>query len=79
MKKLLGKLGFIFNIGVYLHRFFDACNDLRYEYYNVQSGVIGWDEFFKQIIPTFKFHLSGEFQKQIAEIYKESHPGLDEE
>jgi len=78
MKKILGKLGIIFNIGVYVHRFFDGCNDLRYEYYNVASGLITWTDFFKQIGPTMKYHLSGEFQKRIAEIYKEEHIGIDE-
>lgn len=73
---LKNKIGFIFMIGVYLHRFIDGCNDLRYEFYNVTSGMITWSQFFKQIIPTMKYHLSGEFQKRIAEIYKNEHEGL---
>ena len=55
---------------------FDGCNDLRYELYNACAGFIGWGQFFKQIVPTMKYHLSGEFQKRIAEIYKEEHIGL---
>lgn len=70
------KLVYIFMIGVYLHRFIDGCNDLRYEYYNVASGLITWGEFAKQIIPTLKYHISGEFQKRIAEIYRDEHVGL---
>ncbi len=76
MNWLKGKLVFIFEIGVYLHRFFDGCNDLRYEFYNASAGLITWIDFYKQIIPTMKYHLSGEFQKRIAEIYKEEHVGL---
>lgn len=76
--KLAGKLGVVFKIGVYVHRFFDGCNDLRYEFYNAASGLITWIDFFRQIIPTMKYHLSGEFQKKIAEIYKVEHPGLNE-
>ena len=75
-KKILGKAGIIFNIGVYVHRFFDGCNDLRYEFYNAAAGQITYIQFFKQIIPTMKYHLSGEFQKKVAEIYKEEHIGL---
>lgn len=75
--KLLGKLGFIFNVGVYVHRFFDGCNDLRYEFYNASAGLITWVDFAQQIIPTLRYHLSGEFQKRLAEIYKEEHIGLD--
>ena len=75
--KLTGKLGIVFNVGVYVHRFFDGCNDLRYELYNATSGQITWVEFFKQIIPTMKYHLSGEFQKKVAEIYKSEHIGLN--
>ena len=78
MKWLKTKLAYIFMIGVYVHRFFDGCNDLRYEFYNAASGLITWVEFFKQIIPTLKYHLSGEFQKKIAEIYKTEHIGLDD-
>lgn len=70
IKWILGKLGIIFNIGVYIHRFFDGLNDLRYEFYNASAHLITWLEFFKQIIPTMKYHLSGEFQKEISEIYK---------
>ena len=29
-------------------------------------------------IPTMKYHLSGEFQKRLAEIYKTEHIGIDE-
>lgn len=76
MKWLKGKLAAIFMTGVYFHRFFDGCNDLRYEFYNVSAGLITWGDFFKQIVPTMKYHLSGEFQKKIAEIYKEEHIGL---
>lgn len=76
MKWLKEKLASIFMIGVYCHRFFDGCNDLRYEVYNLKSGVISWKEFVAQIIPTMKYHLSGEFQKRIAEIYKSEHPGV---
>jgi len=76
MNWLKGKLAAIFMIGVYVHRFFDGCNDLRYEFYNVTSGLITWMDFFKQIVPTMKYHLSGEFQKRIAEIYKDEHQGL---
>ena len=71
------KLAIIFQIGVYAHRFFDGCNDLRYEFYNAAAGLITWVQFIKQILPTMKYHLSGEFQKRIAEIYKEEHIGLD--
>lgn len=71
-----GKFGFIFMIGVYLHRFIDACNDLRYEFYNAAAGTITWIQFAKQIIPTMKYHLSGEFQKRVAEIYKDEHLGI---
>ena len=77
MKWLKTKLAAIFMIGVYMHRFFDGCNDLRYEYYNVASGLITWGDFIKQIIPTLKYHISGEFQKRIAEIYREEHVGID--
>ena len=77
-KKILGKFSIIFNAGVYVHRFFDGCNDLRYELYNAMSGMITWVDFYNQIIPTMKYHLSGEFQKRISEIYKEEHIGLDE-
>ena len=76
MKWLKGKLAVIFMIGVYLHRFVDGCNDLRYEFYNAASGLITWIDFVRQIVPTMKYHLSGEFQKRIAEIYKEEHVGL---
>lgn len=76
--KILGKLGLIFNFGVYVHRFFDGCNDLRYEWYNACAGLITWSDLFQQVGPTMKYHLSGEFQKRIAEIYKEEHIGLDE-
>lgn len=79
MKKLLAKLAWVLEIGVYVHRLFDGCNDLRYEILNVKNGFITPSEFIKQIIPTMKYHLSGEFQKRIAEIYKEEHPGLDQE
>lgn len=79
LKFLKSKFLFLFNIGVYCHRFVDACNDLRYELYNVKSGLISWGEFIQQIIPTMKYHLSGEFQKRIAEIFKEEHLGLDGE
>jgi hypothetical protein len=77
MKWLKGKLAYIFMIGVYFHRLVDGLNDLRYEFYNASAGVITWIEFGKQIIPTLKYHLSGEFQKKIAEIYKQEHIGLD--
>ncbi len=76
MKWLKEKFLLIFMIGVYVHRFFDGCNDLRYEFYNLQSKVITFPEFLKQIIPTMKYHLSGEFQKRISEIYKNEHPGV---
>lgn len=76
LKWFKGKAGIIFMMGVYVHRFFDACNDLRYEVYNTASGLQTWGQFLKQIIPTMKYHLSGEFQKRIAEIYKSEHPGL---
>ena len=76
-KWLKSKLAIIFQIGVYTHRFFDGCNDLRYEFYNAAAGLITWVQFIKQILPTMKYHLSGEFQKRIAEIYKEEHIGLD--
>ena len=76
MNWLKTKLAYIFMCGVYCHRFFDGCNDLRYEFYNAASGFITWPQFFKQIIPTMKYHLSGEFQKKIAEIYKQEHIGL---
>ena len=76
MKWLKGKLAMIFMIGVYFHRFVDGCNDLRYEFYNVASGLITWIDFIRQIVPTMKYHLSGEFQKRIAEIYKEEHIGI---
>lgn len=75
-KWLKSKAGIIFTAGIYIHRFFDGCNDLRYELYNAASGLQTWGQFFKQIIPTMKYHLSGEFQKRIAEIYKSEHPGL---
>ena len=52
MKWLKGKLAAIFMAGVYVHRFFDGCNDLRYEFYNVSAGLITWGDFFKQIVPT---------------------------
>ena len=78
MKWLKTKLAYIFMLGVYAHRFFDGCNDLRYEFYNAASGLITWVEFFKQIVPTMKYHLSGEFQKKIAKIYKQEHIGLDD-
>ena len=74
---LLTKLGWIFKIGVYLHRFFDGCNDLRYELCMALTGVITFRDFLKQIKPTLQYHLSGEFQKKIAEIYKTEHIGLD--
>ena len=77
-KWLKSKAVIIFQIGVYVHRFFDGCNDLRYEFYNAAAGLITWIQFAKQIIPTMKYHLSGEFQKRIAEIYKEEHVGLGE-
>lgn len=76
MNWIKDKLAFIFNLGVYVHRFFDGCNDLRYEFYNAAAGVITWIDFYKQVIPTLKYHLSGEFQKRIAEIYKQEHIGL---
>lgn len=76
LKWLKGKVGFIFLIGVYIHRFFDACNDLRYEFYNASAGIITWIDFLKQIIPTFSYHLSGQFQKRLSEIYKNEHIGL---
>ena len=76
-KMILGKLSFIFKICVYIHRFFDGCNDLRYELLNALSGQITWVSFVQQIIPTMKYHLSGEFQKRIAEIYKNEHVGVD--
>lgn len=76
-KWLKSKLAIIFQIGVYVHRFFDGCNDLRYEFYNAAAGLITWVQFIKQILPTMKYHLSGEFQKRIAEIYKEEHIGLN--
>ena len=75
-KKILGKFGLVFNAGVYVHRFFDGCNDLRYELWNACAGLITWTDFINQIIPTMKYHLSGEFQKRIAEIYKEEHIGI---
>ena len=77
MKWLKGKLAMIFMIGVYFHRFVDGCNDLRYEFYNAASGLITWIDFVRQIVPTMKYHLSGEFQKRIAEIYKQEHIGVD--
>ena len=77
MKWLKSKLAYVFMIGVYFHRLVDGLNDLRYEFYNASSGLISWMEFFKQIIPTLKYHLSGAFQKKIAEIYKQEHIGLD--
>ena len=77
MKWLKSKLAYVFMIGVYFHRLVDGLNDLRYEFYNASSGLISWMEFFKQIIPTLKYHLSGEFQKKIAEIYKQEHIGLN--
>ena len=76
MEWIKQKFLLLFHLGVYAHRFFDACNDLRYEFYNAASGLITWIEFIKQIIPTLKYHLSGEFQKRIAEIYKQEHIGL---
>lgn len=76
LKWLKSRVGVIFTIGVYIHRFFDGCNDLRYEFYNAVSGLQTWGQFLKQIIPTMRYHLSGEFQKRIAEIYKSEHPGL---
>lgn len=75
-KWIKGKAAIIFTAGVYVHRFIDACNDLRYEFYNAAAGLITWPEFIKQILPTMKYHISGEFQKRIAEIYKEEHLGL---
>lgn len=75
---IITKMGWLFKIGVYLHRFFDGCNDLRYELCNMFSGLITPTEFIKQIKPTMQYHLSGEFQKRIAEIYKEEHIGLQE-
>lgn len=77
-KKILAKFSIILNVGVYIHRFFDGCNDLRYEFYNASLGQITWTDFFNQIVPTLKYHLSGEFQKRIAEIYKEEHIGIEE-
>lgn len=77
MSWIKNKLAYVFQAGVYTHRFFDGCNDLRYEFYNASAGLITWVEFWKQIIPTMKYHLSGEFQKKIAEIYKTEHIGLD--
>lgn len=65
-------------IGVYVHRFFDGCNDLRYELINVLNGLITFSDFLKQIKPTMQYHLSGEFQKRISEIYKDEHIGLEE-
>lgn len=74
MFKWLGeKFAYIFMIGVYFHRLVDGCNELRYEFYNASSGLITWVDFFKMIVPTMKYHLSGEFQKRIAEIYKTEH------
>ena len=71
------KFSFIFMIGVYIHRGIDGLNDLRYEVINLIKGDITPVEFIKQIVPTMKYHLSGEFQQRIAEIYKEEHPGLE--
>lgn len=76
-KFLKSKFAIIFMIGVYFHRTVDGLNDLRYELYNAASGLISWGEFVKQIIPTMKYHISGEFQKKIAEIYKQEHIGLE--
>lgn len=76
-KWLKSKAGVIFMIGVYFHRTVDGLNDLRYEFYNAAAGLITWIDFWKQIIPTLKYHWSGEFQKRIAEIYKEEHIGLE--
>jgi len=73
---LKSKLSLFFTIGVYLHRFNEGMNDLRYELYNTAAGLITPEQFFKQIIPTLKYHLSGEFEKKIAEIMKEEHVGL---
>lgn len=70
------KLGFVFNIIVYIHRFNEGLNDLRYEFYNAASGMITWPQFFKQIKPTMMYHLSGEFEQRIAEIMKEDHRGI---
>ena len=77
-KLILSKAGWIFKIGVYTHRFFDGCNDLRYELCAVIEGDITFGDFWKQIKPTMKYHLSGEFQKRVAEMYKEEHIGLEE-
>ena len=76
LKWIKAKSAIIFSCGVYVHRFIDACNDLRYEFYNASAGMITWQQFAQQIIPTMKYHLSGEFQKRIAQIYKEEHVGL---
>ena len=65
-------------IGVYFHRGVDGLNDLRYEFYNASSGLITWPQFFNQIVPTMKYHLSGAFQKRIAEIYKKEHIGIEQ-
>ena len=78
-KWIKGKAGLIFMIGVYFHRTVDGLNDLRYELYNAAAGLITWGDFVKQIVPTMKYHISGEFQKKIAEIYKQEHIGLEEE
>ena len=75
---ILTKFSWLFKIGVYVHRFFDGCNDLRYELINVIEGEITFKEFCEQIKPTMKYHLSGEFQKRISEIYKDEHVGLEE-
>lgn len=79
LKWLKSKAAFIFTIGVYIHRGIEGLNDLRYEFYNAASGLITWGDFVKQIIPTMKFHLSGEFEKMIGQMMKEQHIGLDEE
>ncbi len=73
---LKGKLAWIFMMGVYLHRLIDALNDLRYELQDVKAGEITLEEFFQQIIPTLKYHLSGEFQQRVAQYMKQEHIGL---
>lgn len=77
-KFILTKFSWIFKIGVYVHRFIDGCNDLRYELCNIITGDITFKDFLKQIKPTLKYHLSGEFQQRMGEIYKDEHIGLDE-
>ena len=76
-KFIKSKIAILFTIGVYFHRTVDGLNDLRYELYNACAGLITWEQFWKQIIPTMKYHISGEFQKRLAELYKEEHIGID--